>query len=87
MDAIKSYMTFRKVSADLEKRVIKWFDYLWANKQSMDEALVLGMLPEKLRVQTIARHLHNNFQVQFIGRNRDACPSGHSEKRQNLPRL
>ena len=31
-------------------RVIKWFDYLWSNKQSMDEEKVLGMLPDKLKV-------------------------------------
>ena len=41
MDAIKQYMKFRKVSKDLEERVIKWFDYLWSNQQSMDEDKVL----------------------------------------------
>jgi hypothetical protein len=30
--------------------VIKWFDYLWSNKQSMDEQSVLEMLPDKLKV-------------------------------------
>ena len=54
MDAIKQYMSFRKVGKDLEQRVIKWFDYLWSNKQSMDEQSVLEMLPDKLKVgQTI----------------------------------
>ncbi|QQP38424.1 Cyclic nucleotidegated cation channellike, partial [Caligus rogercresseyi] len=42
MDAVKQYMVFRKVGKDLENRVIKWFDYLWSNKQSMDEESVLG---------------------------------------------
>ena len=37
MDGVKQYMEFRKVSKDLETRVIKWFDYLWSNKQSLDE--------------------------------------------------
>ncbi|KAB7503788.1 Cyclic nucleotide-gated cation channel subunit A, partial [Armadillidium nasatum] len=37
MDGVKQYMEFRKVTKDLERRVIKWFDYLWSNKQSMDE--------------------------------------------------
>ena len=50
MDAIKQYMSFRKVGKDLEQRVIKWFDYLWSNKQSMDEQSVLEMLPDKLKV-------------------------------------
>ena len=57
MDAIKQYMVFRKVGKDLENRVIKWFDYLWSNKQSMDEESVLGMLPDKLKAE-IAIHVH-----------------------------
>ena len=43
-------MSFRRVGKDLEQRVIKWFDYLWSNKQSMDEQSVLEMLPDKLKV-------------------------------------
>lgn len=50
MDGVKRYMEFRKVGRDLERRVIKWFDYLWSNKQSMDEESVLGTLPDKLKV-------------------------------------
>ena len=48
------YMSFRRVGKDLEQRVIKWFDYLWSNKQSMDEQSVLEMLPDKLKVNTSA---------------------------------
>lgn len=33
MDGVKQYMAFRKVSKDLEARVIRWFAYTWANKQ------------------------------------------------------
>jgi len=40
LDSIKQYMEFRKVSKELEKRVIKWFDYLWTNKQALDEGKV-----------------------------------------------
>ncbi|ODN03246.1 Cyclic nucleotide-gated cation channel subunit A [Orchesella cincta] len=57
MDLIKQYMEFRKVSKDLEKRVIKWFDYLWSNKQSLDEGKVLDALPDKLKAE-IAIHVH-----------------------------
>ena len=38
-------------------QVIKWFDYLWSNKQAMDEESVLSMLPEKLKAE-IAIHVH-----------------------------
>ena len=57
MDAIKQYMEFRKVSKELEQRVIKWFDYLWSNKQSLDEDQVMATLPDKLKAE-IAIHVH-----------------------------
>ena len=57
MDGVKQYMEFRKVSKSLETRVIRWFDYLWANRQSMDEDAVMGSLPEKLKAE-IAIHVH-----------------------------
>ncbi|KAK1803742.1 hypothetical protein P4O66_020761, partial [Electrophorus voltai] len=57
IDAIKQYMSFRKVTKDLEKRVIKWFDYLWTNKKAVDEREVLKFLPDKLRVE-VAINVH-----------------------------
>ncbi|KPP62542.1 cyclic nucleotide-gated olfactory channel-like [Scleropages formosus] len=57
IDAIKQYMQFRKVSKELEARVIKWFDYLWTNKKTMDEQEVLKNLPNKLRAE-IAINVH-----------------------------
>jgi len=41
----------------LENRVIKWFDYLWANKQGLADAQVLKVLPNKLQAE-IAMHVH-----------------------------
>ena len=57
MDAIKQYMVFRKVGDILENRVINWFDYLWANKASMDEENVMNMMPGKLRIE-MKMHVH-----------------------------
>lgn len=57
MDGVKQYMEFRKVGKDLESRVIKWFDYLWTEKQSVDEQQILAALPDKLRAE-IAMHVH-----------------------------
>lgn len=37
--------------------MIKWFDYLWSNKQSLDEESVLNILPDKLKAE-IAMHVH-----------------------------
>ncbi|NXU54034.1 CNGA2 protein, partial [Turnix velox] len=57
VDAIKHYMQFRKVSKDLETKVIKWFDYMWTNDKAVDEQEVLKNLPDKLRAE-IAINVH-----------------------------
>ncbi|KFU89214.1 Cyclic nucleotide-gated olfactory channel, partial [Chaetura pelagica] len=57
IDAIKHYMQFRKVSRDMETKVIKWFDYLWTNKKAVDEREVLKNLPDKLKAE-IAINVH-----------------------------
>ncbi|KAM6940592.1 cyclic nucleotide gated channel subunit alpha 1a isoform 1-T2 [Xenentodon cancila] len=57
IDNIKQYMQARKVSKDLELRVIKWFDYLWNNGKAQDEREVLRYLPDKLRAE-IAIQVH-----------------------------
>ena len=33
----------------MERKVISWFDYLWTNRQTLDDDDVLITLPEKLR--------------------------------------
>ena len=40
------YMVFRKIEGALESRVIKWFDYLWANKAALDEEMIFNMMPK-----------------------------------------
>ncbi|XP_063239670.1 cyclic nucleotide-gated cation channel subunit A isoform X2 [Bacillus rossius redtenbacheri] len=57
MDGVKQYMAFRRVSRELEARVIRWFAYTWANKQALDEERVLSALPDKLKAE-IAIHVH-----------------------------
>ncbi|XP_013783251.1 cyclic nucleotide-gated cation channel alpha-3-like [Limulus polyphemus] len=67
MDSIKQYMEFRKVSKELENRVIKWFDYLWTNKQSLDEEAITSMLPDKLKAEiAINVHLATLKQVKLF---------------------
>ncbi|XP_061439937.1 cGMP-gated cation channel alpha-1 isoform X2 [Rhineura floridana] len=67
IDAIKQYMQFRNVSKDLEKRVIKWFDYLWTNKKAVDEIKVLKYLPDKLQAEiAINVHLETLMKVQIF---------------------
>ncbi|XP_028296056.1 cyclic nucleotide gated channel subunit alpha 1a [Gouania willdenowi] len=57
IDNIKQYMQVRKVSKDLELRVIKWFDYLWNNGKAQNEREVLRYLPDKLKAE-IAIQVH-----------------------------
>ncbi|KAM7538089.1 hypothetical protein Aperf_G00000068941 [Anoplocephala perfoliata] len=57
MDNVKTYMEYRKVGKNFEQRVIRWFDYLWSNKQSLEEENVLAILPDKLKAE-IAIHVH-----------------------------
>ncbi|XP_053160674.1 cyclic nucleotide-gated cation channel alpha-3 isoform X3 [Hemicordylus capensis] len=57
VDSIKQYLQFRKVTKDLEARVIKWFDYLWTNKKTVEEKEVLKYLPDKLKAE-IAINVH-----------------------------
>ncbi|ELK03650.1 cGMP-gated cation channel alpha-1 [Pteropus alecto] len=67
IDAIKQYMNFRNVSKDMEKRVIKWFDYLWTNKKTVDEREVLKYLPDKLRAEiAISVHLDTLKKVRIF---------------------
>jgi len=57
VDSIKQYMQFRKVTKDLEVRVLKWFDYLWTEEKTCDEKQVLKNLPDKLKAE-IAINVH-----------------------------
>lgn len=68
----KYFLTFNVFFLKLEMRVIKWFDYLWANKQGLADAQVLKVLPNKLQAE-IAMHVHFEtlrkvriFQVNLI---------------------
>ena len=40
MDEIKRYMKFRSVNRKLEQKVIKWLDYLYTNRQVLNEEMV-----------------------------------------------
>lgn len=67
IDNIKQYMHARHVSKDLEKRVIKWFDYLWTNKKAQDEREVLRYLPDKLRAELgMNVHLETLMKVRIF---------------------
>ncbi|UJR08291.1 hypothetical protein I4U23_012562 [Adineta vaga] len=57
LDAVKTYMSLRRVPNNLEDRVIRWFDYLWMSHKSVDDNHVLSLLPYKLRAE-IAIHVH-----------------------------
>lgn len=67
MDSVKQWMKFRKVNKELEDRIIKWFDYLWANRQTLDEDAVTSILPDRLKAETaIHVHLETLKRVQLF---------------------
>lgn len=57
VDAVKRYMEVRQVTGLVQERVVKWFDYTWNNKESVDDSKNLEHLPEKLRAE-ICIHVH-----------------------------
>lgn len=67
MDSVKQWMKFRKVNKELEDRIIKWFDYLWDNRQTLDEDAVTAILPDRLKAETaIYVHLETLKRVQLF---------------------
>ena len=66
-------MVFRQIGGTLESRVIKWFDYLWANKAALDEETIFNMLPKKLKLEMAMQvrsiftddNYHDNDDVRF----------------------
>lgn len=67
MDSVKQWMKFRKVNKELEDRIIKWFDYLWDNRQTLDEDAVTAILPDRLKAETaIHVHLETLKRVQLF---------------------
>lgn len=67
IDSIKQYMQFRKVTKDLEARVVKWFDYLWTEGKTCDEKQVLKSLPDKLKAEiAINVHLETLSKVRIF---------------------
>ena len=55
LDGVKRYLVLRNVGKDIETRVIKWFDYVWTNKQSRDEEAILSKLPDTLSAEIAIR--------------------------------
>ncbi|XP_041986288.1 cyclic nucleotide-gated cation channel subunit A-like [Aricia agestis] len=67
MDGVKQYMAFRKVSGELEARVIRWFAYTWAESGALDEEHVLSSLPDKLKAEIAIRvHLDTLRKVRIF---------------------
>ena len=51
------FLVVRKVTVEIERRVLQWFDYLWSNKASLEEENIMNMMPGKLK-QEIALVVH-----------------------------
>ncbi|KAL5268700.1 hypothetical protein ACHWQZ_G002521 [Mnemiopsis leidyi] len=73
LDHLKEYMGYRNVGKDLQNRIIRWFDYLWAQNHTFEEEDVLKYLPDKLQAEmAIHVHLATLKQVELF----QNCESG-----------
>ena len=50
MDALKAYLTYRRVPEN-RKSIVGYYTYLWSRAQSLDEKSMLDDLPESLQLQ------------------------------------
>lgn len=67
LDGVKQFMENRKVHRHLQKRVIKWFNHIWSQKQTNDEDAMLQKLPPKLRAElAIQVHLETLRRVRIF---------------------
>lgn len=68
MDEIKRYMKFRNVNRKLQLKVIKWLDYLYTNREVLNEERVLNSdLSLELRKDlAIKVHLESLKQVKLF---------------------
>lgn len=60
LNEIKLYMHAHNVPEQLQKRVIKWFDYLWMEKNDLHDEDTFKWLPEKCKADLL---LHVNLDT------------------------
>ena len=58
LNDIKLYMQAHNVPDHLQKRVIKWFDYLWMEKTDLHDEEAFKWLPERCKADLL---LHVNL--------------------------
>ena len=51
MERLSSFLNYRHVPFDLQRRVYDYYAYLWENRLGYDEAAILAGLPPNLRVE------------------------------------
>lgn len=67
LDGVKQYMEYRNVHPKLQKRVGKWFGYIWQQGQSLDEGSVTRSLPTKLKAElAIQVHMETLKRVRIF---------------------
>ena len=51
LDGIKAFMNYRKLTKDLQGKVIEYYSYLWKTRKTIDEDNMLAELPEHLKIE------------------------------------
>ena len=60
LERVTSFMHYRRLPADLRKRVVAYYDYMWEHRLGYNEADILQTLPPSLRTE-IDLHLKGDF--------------------------
>ncbi|OAF65517.1 hypothetical protein A3Q56_06764 [Intoshia linei] len=51
LEMTKSFLRKRNISKDMEKKIINYYDYLWYNKNTIDEKINFSFLPRKIQIR------------------------------------
>ncbi len=51
IDNIDTFLKYRDIPHDLQKRIHDYYDYLWESRRGYEESLILGDLPTSLKTQ------------------------------------
>jgi len=51
IDRLNVFMKYREIPIDLQKQILTYFDYIWANQRGYDESIILKELPISLKTK------------------------------------
>nr|4D7S_A Chain A, STHK_CNBD_CGMP [Spirochaeta thermophila DSM 6192]4D7S_B Chain B, STHK_CNBD_CGMP [Spirochaeta thermophila DSM 6192]4D7T_A Chain A, STHK_CNBD_CAMP [Spirochaeta thermophila DSM 6192]4D7T_B Chain B, STHK_CNBD_CAMP [Spirochaeta thermophila DSM 6192] len=59
MERVTAFLSYKKISPELQRRILEYFDYLWETRRGYEEREVLKELPHPLRL-AVAMEIHGD---------------------------